>query len=45
MMLDEVAAAHSARVRDYLKEQIEAAGGWVSFEHRVWVTTAGALKN
>jgi SAM-dependent MidA family methyltransferase len=32
MMLDEAAAAHSARVRDHLQGQIAAAGGWLSFE-------------
>jgi SAM-dependent MidA family methyltransferase len=32
MMLDEASAAHSARARDYLKEQVAAAGGWLSFE-------------
>jgi len=32
MMLDEAAAAHSARARDHLRAQIAAAGGWLSFE-------------
>jgi SAM-dependent MidA family methyltransferase len=32
MMLDEAAAAHSARARDHLQGQIAAAGGWLSFE-------------
>jgi SAM-dependent MidA family methyltransferase len=32
MMLDEAAAAHSARARDYIMAQIAAAGGWLSFE-------------
>lgn len=32
MMLDEAAAAHSARARDHLQAQIAAAGGWLSFE-------------
>jgi SAM-dependent MidA family methyltransferase len=31
-MLAEAAVAHSARVRGYLTEQIDAAGGWLSFE-------------
>jgi SAM-dependent MidA family methyltransferase len=32
MMLDEASAAHSALARDYLKDQIAAAGGWLGFE-------------
>jgi SAM-dependent MidA family methyltransferase len=32
MMLEEAQAAHSARARDHLKDQIAAAGGWLSFE-------------
>ncbi|HEY0801910.1 MAG TPA: SAM-dependent methyltransferase [Steroidobacteraceae bacterium] len=32
MMLDEAAAEHSARARDYIMAQIAAAGGWLSFE-------------
>jgi len=32
MMLDEAQAAHSARARDHVKEQIAAAGGWLGFE-------------
>jgi SAM-dependent MidA family methyltransferase len=30
--LDEAAAEHSRRMRDYLLDQISAAGGWLSFE-------------
>src|SRR3984885_1564159 len=32
MMLNEAQAEHSARARSHLKEQIAAAGGWLSFE-------------
>jgi SAM-dependent MidA family methyltransferase len=32
MMLQEAMAAHGARARDHLKDQIAAAGGWLSFE-------------
>jgi SAM-dependent MidA family methyltransferase len=32
MMLDEAQAAHSARARDHVKDQIAAAGGWLGFE-------------
>jgi SAM-dependent MidA family methyltransferase len=32
MMLEEASAAHSALARDYLKDQIAAAGGWLGFE-------------
>jgi SAM-dependent MidA family methyltransferase len=32
MMLDEASAAHSARARNYVKDQIAAAGGWLGFE-------------
>jgi len=32
MMLDEAMAAHGALARDHLKDQIAAAGGWLSFE-------------
>jgi SAM-dependent MidA family methyltransferase len=32
MMLDEAAAAHSARAHDHVQAQIEAAGGWLRFE-------------
>jgi SAM-dependent MidA family methyltransferase len=32
MMLDEAAAEHSTLARNYIKDQIAAAGGWLSFE-------------
>jgi SAM-dependent MidA family methyltransferase len=32
MMLDEAQAEHSGRVREHLRDQIAAAGGWLSFE-------------
>jgi SAM-dependent MidA family methyltransferase len=32
LMLDSAAAEHCGRVRDYLMGQIEAGGGWLSFE-------------
>jgi SAM-dependent MidA family methyltransferase len=32
MMLDSAAAEHSALARDYLRDRIAAAGGWLSFE-------------
>jgi SAM-dependent MidA family methyltransferase len=32
MSLDAAAAGHSARVREHLTAQIDAAGGWLSFE-------------
>jgi SAM-dependent MidA family methyltransferase len=31
-MLDEAATLHAARVRNYVMQQITAAGGWLSFE-------------
>jgi SAM-dependent MidA family methyltransferase len=32
LMLDSTAAEHAGRVRDYLLGEIDAAGGWLSFE-------------